>query len=81
MAVVVSISITGPFTVYCFVTVLPLASSLPVDAIVNSPSDCNSLSAYAAPAHTFFFRDGEDLVLQVGFTEVEQALPGHGAVL
>ncbi|PHM30165.1 hypothetical protein Xsze_04367 [Xenorhabdus szentirmaii DSM 16338] len=31
--------------------------------------------------YPFFFGDSQYLMLQVGFTEVEQALAGHGAVL
>ncbi|MCY1378521.1 hypothetical protein D9M69_661630 [compost metagenome] len=45
IAVVVSISITGPCTRYCLVTRLPVASSLPVLAMVSSPSDCSSFRA------------------------------------
>ncbi len=45
MAVVVSISITGPSTWYSCVTSAPDCGSLPVAAIVSSPSDCSSLSA------------------------------------
>ena len=31
--------------------------------------------------HAFFLGDGEDLVLEVAFADVEQALPGHRAVV
>jgi len=45
MAVVVRKIITGPSTRYSCVTSLPVAGSLPVEAMVNSPSDCSSFSA------------------------------------
>ncbi|OTA15313.1 hypothetical protein Xbed_03604 [Xenorhabdus beddingii] len=31
--------------------------------------------------YPFFFGDGEDFMLEISFTQIEQALPGHGAVL
>src|SRR5262249_28446495 len=53
---------TGPSTRYSCVIRLPVAASLPVLAIVSSPSLCNSFKAYAsssAPslphARQFFF--------------------------
>ena len=45
MAVVVRKIITGPSTRYSCVTSVPLAGSLPVLAMVSTPSDCSSFSA------------------------------------
>ena len=45
LAVVVSRIITGPSTRYSCVTRRPLVGSLPVDAMVSSPSLCKSFSA------------------------------------
>ena len=45
MAVVVRKIITGPSTRYWCVTQPPVAGSLPVEAMVSSPSLCNSFSA------------------------------------
>ena len=45
IAVVVINSITGPSTRYSLVTKSPVLSSLPVLAIVTSPSDCKSFNA------------------------------------
>jgi len=45
MAVVVRNSITGPSNRYSCVTKLPVVASLPVLAMVTSPSDCSSFNA------------------------------------
>ena len=45
IAVVVRKIITGPSTRYSCVTSRPVAGSLPVDAMVSSPSLCSSFSA------------------------------------
>ena len=45
MAVVVRKIITGPSTRYSCVTIRPVLESLPVLAMVNAPSLCNSFKA------------------------------------
>jgi hypothetical protein len=45
MAVVVRKIITGPSTRYCCVVRLPVVASLPVLAMVSSPSLCSSYKA------------------------------------
>ena len=76
---VVSSSITGPSTRYCCVTRLPVSGSLPVEAIVSSPSRLQELQRIARAAGAFLLGDREDFVLEVRLAHVKERLPGHGA--
>jgi hypothetical protein len=79
MAVVVRNSITGPSTRYCLVSTGGLVLAGAGDG--QHAFRLQELEGVAGVLCPFLFGDGEDFVFKIGLTHVEEALPGHGAVL